>query len=348
MADSMAKEDDEPSRSTPKVAVIIAAYNVAETIGKAVISALGQPETAEVIVVDDASQDDTHLEARVSAGGDPRLAVIRNEHNLGPARSRNIAINQTSSPYIAILDGDDFLLERRFEKIFAQTGWDFCADNIVFFRDETQIEAARLTFEDPELVPITLDLENFVLGNIPNAKSPRAELGFLKPVMRRGFMREHNLAYAEECRLGEDFLFYVDALIRGAVYKVVPQCGYAALVRENSLSGRHSLEDLKALHARETQLCGSTILSSAERRLLKRRSRSTLRRIHHREVLARKAASGSVLGAALAITRPTSFIDILRDRLRRESPLMALQLPRTLLHAGLFIGPATAKGWPTL
>ncbi len=343
MADSVAEEGNEPSRSTPKVAVIIAAYNVAETIGKAVASALAQPETAEVIVVDDASRDDTHLAAHTAASGDPRLTVIRNQINMGPARSRNIAISQTSAPYIAILDGDDFLLEKRFEKIFAETGWDFCADNIVFFNDETQIEAARAPFNDAELAPMILDLENFALGNIPDAKNPRGELGFLKPVMRRAFMKEHNLVYAEECRLGEDFLFYADALIRGAVYIVVPHCGYAALVRQNSLSSNHSLDDLKALHARETRLSGNTSVSAAERRLLKRRARSTLRRIHHREVLARKAASGSVLGAALGVTRPTSLIDIIRDRLRRENPQIGSLLPRTLLPVSPFIGPAIIK-----
>lgn len=338
MADSVAKEGDEPSRSTPKVAVIIAAYNVAETIGKAVTSALAQPETAEVVVVDDASEDDTHLVAQIAAAGDPRLRVIRNESNMGPARSRNIAISQTSAPYIAILDGDDFLLEKRFEKIFATSEWDFCADNIVFFNEEGQIEAARTPFDNADLVPMTLNLESFVLGNIPDAKRPRAELGFLKPVMRRDFMEEHNLTYAEECRLGEDFLFYAEALMRGAVYAVVPHCGYAALVRENSLSGRHSLEDLKALHARELQLCRSPDLGTVERKLLQRRARSTLRRIHHREVLARKAARGSLLGAAAGITRPTSIVDIFRDRMRKASSTTERRLPRTLLASTSFGG----------
>ena len=45
-----------PDRS---VAVIIAAYNVAPTIRDAVRSALDQAETAEVVVVDDASSDGT-------------------------------------------------------------------------------------------------------------------------------------------------------------------------------------------------------------------------------------------------------------------------------------------------
>ncbi|WP_156031983.1 glycosyltransferase, partial [Shinella sp. DD12] len=41
------------------VCVIIAAKNAEKTIGKAVGSALAQPEVAEVVVVDDGSDDRT-------------------------------------------------------------------------------------------------------------------------------------------------------------------------------------------------------------------------------------------------------------------------------------------------
>jgi succinoglycan biosynthesis protein ExoU len=149
--------------------------------------------------------------------------------------------------------------------------------------------------------------------------------------MRRGFLQEHNLIYAEDCRLGEDFLFYTEALMRGARYTVLPGCGYAALVRENSLSGHHSLDDLKALHVRELQICRSPHLAPLEQGLLKQRARSTLRRIHHREVLARKASGGSLLGVAAGLIRPTSFVDIFRDRMRKTSFTSIQQLPRTLL-----------------
>ena len=61
MAHSKARGSYVAPGASPKVAVIVAAYNVAETIAKAVTSALAQPETAEVVVVDDASEDHTHL-----------------------------------------------------------------------------------------------------------------------------------------------------------------------------------------------------------------------------------------------------------------------------------------------
>ncbi len=47
-----------------QVSVIIAALNSARTIGRAVVSALAQPETVEVLFVDDGSTDETAAAAR--------------------------------------------------------------------------------------------------------------------------------------------------------------------------------------------------------------------------------------------------------------------------------------------
>ena len=63
--------------STPSVSVVITAHDAAATIGDAVRSALAEPETAEVIVVDDASRDATVAAAEAAGGNDGRLRVIR-------------------------------------------------------------------------------------------------------------------------------------------------------------------------------------------------------------------------------------------------------------------------------
>lgn len=322
---------------TGSVAVIIAAYNVAETIGLAVRSALDQPETAEVIVVDDASHDDTAEAAREAGQGDPRLTVIRNDSNAGPARARNTAIARSVAPFIAILDGDDILLPGRFAAMFAHDDWDFCADNIVFFSDVAQIGDVTSRFSESVAGTLSLDFASFVAGNLPAEGKLRGELGFLKPVMRRSFLEEHGLSYIEECRLGEDFLFYAEALAAGARYTVIPQCGYAALVRANSLSGNHSVADLAALHRNERLLLDRLDLSDENRALLKRRVRATLRKLSHREVLASKASNGLVQGVLTGLSRPTSFVDIARDHWRKWLPAQpAMPLPRSLLPVSHF------------
>src|SRR5205085_4770242 len=40
-------------------------------------------------------------------------------------------------------------------------------------------------------------------------------VGFLKPIMRTGFLRENQLRYDTRYRNGEDFHFYVKSLLRG-------------------------------------------------------------------------------------------------------------------------------------
>ena len=71
------------------VAVIIPARNATATIGRAVRSALAQREAEQVIVVDDASTDDTASVAAAAAGGDPRLIMLVQSRNCGPAAARS-------------------------------------------------------------------------------------------------------------------------------------------------------------------------------------------------------------------------------------------------------------------
>ncbi len=320
---------------TRQVAVVIAAFNAEDTIHQAVRSALSQIECCEVMVVDDASSDRTAARALEAAAGDPRLRVLRNAANFGPARSRNIAIAHTSAPYIAILDADDFFLPQRFSAMFALPDWDCCADNIVFITAEEQIAQFRSAFKDNFVRSRQLELDRFICGNLPKSGRPRGELGFLKPVMRRAFLEQHGLFYAEDCRLGEDFLFYVEALAKGARYTVISRLGYAALVRENSLSGMHSIEDLAALYTHELSLLKRLDLDSEAKGELLRHTRSTLRRLHHRQVLASKASGGKMRGVITGLTRPMAFIDIANDKIAKlKAP--KVKVPRCLLAEDYF------------
>jgi glycosyltransferase involved in cell wall biosynthesis len=97
------------------VAAVIAAYNRAELVGRAVRSALAQYPCppAEVIVVDDGSTDAT---AEVAAAAGAR--VIRHETNRGAATARNTAVAATEQPWIAPLDSDDEWLPQHLRTLF--------------------------------------------------------------------------------------------------------------------------------------------------------------------------------------------------------------------------------------
>lgn len=255
------------------VTVIIAAWRAAGTIGKAVASALAQPETAEVVVVDDASGDDgaTLAAARAADDGSGRLSVFALDRNSGPARARNAAIRASKAPWIAVLDSDDFMEPGRFAKLSAlrDAGLDFVADDLLQTPEgQTLADGRPMWFEDDQ-TPVDITLDVFFRSCISSPKRKRRELGFLKPLMRRAFLEQHGLAYEETMRLGEDFDLYSRALVAGAKMRLVPWAGYVSVMRKGSLSLRHSRNDLVALLAGKKRLLASGMLSAAQTRLLK-------------------------------------------------------------------------------
>lgn len=87
--------------------VVTPAYNVGRWIGDAIDSVLAQTETRfEYVVVDDGSTDDTADVVRSRAALDPRVRLVRTP-NGGSGAARNLALAQTSAPFVAFLDGDD-------------------------------------------------------------------------------------------------------------------------------------------------------------------------------------------------------------------------------------------------
>lgn len=88
------------------VSVIIPSYNRAHLIEKSVRSVLAQTyKNLEVIVVDDASTDNT--EATVRSISDSRVKYVRLAKNSGACAARNEGIRLASGAYIAFNDSDD-------------------------------------------------------------------------------------------------------------------------------------------------------------------------------------------------------------------------------------------------
>jgi glycosyltransferase involved in cell wall biosynthesis len=100
--------------SEPTFSIVIAAYEAADTVGRAVTSALEQTEpAAEVIVVDDGSEDD--IVGALAPFGE-KVTLIRQE-NRGAGAARNAAAAAASSEFIVVLDSDDVYHPRRLEAL---------------------------------------------------------------------------------------------------------------------------------------------------------------------------------------------------------------------------------------
>lgn len=96
------------TRDRPLVSICVPAFNRAEHLSQALDSALEQDyEPVEIVVVDDASTDNTYEVARRYEQHGVR--VQRNRVRLGQSRNRNVAWREGAGDLIKFLDSDDVL-----------------------------------------------------------------------------------------------------------------------------------------------------------------------------------------------------------------------------------------------
>jgi glycosyltransferase involved in cell wall biosynthesis len=92
--------------SGEEISVIIPVFNRRDEVLRAIASVEAQTRPpSEIIVVDDASTDDS-AEA-VASLGDERVRLLRHETNRGAAAARNTGIEAARGDWIAFLDSDD-------------------------------------------------------------------------------------------------------------------------------------------------------------------------------------------------------------------------------------------------
>jgi glycosyltransferase involved in cell wall biosynthesis len=97
--------------ATPRLTVIVPAWNAEATIGAAVASVLDQRDVdLECLVVDDGSSDGTVAVVEALAAADPRLVLLRLSANGGASAARNLALDVARGAWIGFLDSDDRLL----------------------------------------------------------------------------------------------------------------------------------------------------------------------------------------------------------------------------------------------
>jgi hypothetical protein len=94
----------------PQVTLLVPAYNYGRFIAQALDSLLSQTlRDLELIVIDDASRDDTPLVVAPYAS-DPRVRVVRHEQNQGHIASYNEGLALARGEYVGILSADDYCL----------------------------------------------------------------------------------------------------------------------------------------------------------------------------------------------------------------------------------------------
>lgn len=113
------------------VSVIISNYNYGQYLEQCLISVLASdfdPSKLEIILVDDASSDNSlEVARRITAGKTQHARIMTNQVNLGVIRCRNLGIAHASGEFLYILDADNYI-----HRDCLKTGTDFLMQNPEF------------------------------------------------------------------------------------------------------------------------------------------------------------------------------------------------------------------------
>jgi len=222
-----------------EVSVIIPAYNAGQSLPRALRSVCDQSLRAiEILVVDDASQDQTHQLAESIATTDPRVRVIRRSSNGGPSAARNAGIDAARGTWIALLDADDMYLPQRLTILTdaaRSANCDLLADNIMLRCPKS---GRPLGLAVPPALAHSrrcLTPAEFVRCDRPFPGGFQ-QFGYLMPLIRRAFLDEHKLRYDADIWLAEDFVLYMRCLLAGARMMLLPDAYYQYTLSVDSIS----------------------------------------------------------------------------------------------------------------
>jgi glycosyltransferase involved in cell wall biosynthesis len=109
-----------PQINTPSLSVLLPNYNYARYIGESLEAIVSQSHVpAEIIVVDDASTDNSVAIIESYARKHPNIKFLRNAQNLGVIASVERCLKQATGDYLSFTSSDDKILPGFYEKSLA-------------------------------------------------------------------------------------------------------------------------------------------------------------------------------------------------------------------------------------
>lgn len=130
------------AKALPTVSVLLPSYNHAHYIGVALAALAGQTRAPdEILVIEDASTDDSLAVIESFQDELPQLRILRNPHNIGVNGAINRGLLEASSSHVVCSAADDWLepefIERMTEAAAAHPAGKVCASSYVqYFETE--------------------------------------------------------------------------------------------------------------------------------------------------------------------------------------------------------------------
>lgn len=289
----------------PVVSVITANYNGARHLAAAIRSVLAQSLTGwEMIVVDDRSTDDSLAVIEATAGGDPRIKVLVQPRNGGPAAARNRALAEARGRWIAVFDSDDLMAPDRLEKLVSRgeaDRADVVVDNLCVFAEGCDAPWKPFLDGRDYAAPRWISLADYI--GSARMYSSRPGLGYLKPLFFGDVMK--GVRYREDLKIGEDYDLVLRLLARGCTLRYEPQALYRYRKHEGSISHRMRREHIEQMLSADAELEADLAAhGAAVRRAQAARRRSLEAAIAYDRVIEKLKARDLAGGMAASLAKP--------------------------------------------
>jgi teichuronic acid biosynthesis glycosyltransferase TuaG len=188
----------------PIISVITPSYNCEEYIGKTIESVQSQTlDDWEMIIVDDCSSDRSFEVAQSYAHDDARIQVYKLDVNSGSSKARNVAMDKATGDYITFIDGDDTVMEDKFERQIQ-----FMTDNDYAI---TYTNYRRMSFDESKIGVIQKSAAKITYKHLLR----HTAMGTLTPIYNRHKIGEYR--FDEMLRARMDYAFWLDVLKEGHV-----------------------------------------------------------------------------------------------------------------------------------
>lgn len=208
-----------------KVSVIVPIYNASEYLSRSIESILNQSyDNLEIILIDDASTDDSKDIIKKYALKDSRIRPIYSEVNQGVSRTRNMGLKSASGDYVMFIDSDDYIVKDMI-KIMVDKSIKYNSDlvdsyHLIIYKNKTFLEHK----------PLKKDL---VLGNKDNIDMITKSSYITGKLIDVNLLK--GLYFDEDLRRYEDLVFEHELKLRANNYCLVKDVIYYYYQVEGSL-----------------------------------------------------------------------------------------------------------------
>ena len=233
------------------VSVIVPAYNRQAYIAECLDSVLAQSYSRfEILIIDDGSTDHTLEICRAYAQKDPRIKLLAGSHQ-GVSAARNLGLDAARGEYIFFVDSDDIVHPCLLETLVAamdRTGAQMGGTKGVNVPDSVWEEYAQEVRNASK--PGQTELYDFdaALYAMLSSETPFSVMGGV--IMRRDWIGDTR--YRRDLRIGEDFYFSYENLIKGASAVFLKQKWYLNRIHDSNTSWDYSYQGfLTRFHRRE-------------------------------------------------------------------------------------------------